>query len=91
MLMTILARLGRLRRGRGGGQGGAAAPLPTHPGPVAHAFAADALSVKALVPAGTDGLALFRPTMPGAYTLSCAPRYAKAGGRGMRETPGGEP
>lgn len=91
MLTLIMAYLGHLRRGRGGGQGGAAAPRQGRGAPAAHACAVDALAVKARMPAGTDGLALSRPTMPGTYALCCPPHDDRCGGRGMRGTPAVEP
>lgn len=57
-----------------------------NPDPVAHAFVIDELAVNAIMPAGMDSLALFRPATPGTYTFYCTPHYDKASGQGMRGT-----
>jgi plastocyanin len=66
--------------------GQAAALRLANPDPVAHAFVVDALGVDAVMPAGADSLALFKPTTPGAYTFYCRPHYDKASGEGMHGT-----
>jgi DNA-binding SARP family transcriptional activator len=53
---------------------------------VAHGFAIDELGVNAVMPAGAESLALFRPTTPGTYTVYCPPHYDKASGQGMHGT-----
>lgn len=57
-----------------------------NPDPVAHGFAIDELGVNAVMPAGAESLALFRPTTPGTYTFYCPPHYDKASGQGMHGT-----
>jgi heme/copper-type cytochrome/quinol oxidase subunit 2 len=54
--------------------------------PVTHGFAVDELGVNAVMPAGAESLALFRPTTPGTYTFYCPPHYDKASGTGMYGT-----
>jgi plastocyanin len=51
-----------------------------------HFFEVDALNVHAPIPAGKQGLALFRPTAPGTYTFYCTPHYSKETGEGMKGT-----
>jgi heme/copper-type cytochrome/quinol oxidase subunit 2 len=57
-----------------------------NPDPVSHAFAIDEFGVKAVMPAGSESLALFRPATPGTYTFYCPPHYDKASGNGMHGT-----
>jgi heme/copper-type cytochrome/quinol oxidase subunit 2 len=57
-----------------------------NPDPVSHAFAIDEFGVKAVMPAGSESLALFKPTRPGTYTFYCPPHYDKASGNGMHGT-----
>jgi plastocyanin len=54
--------------------------------PEGHFFDVDELNVHAPIPAGKQGLALFKPTKPGAYTFYCAPHYSKETGEGMKGT-----
>jgi cytochrome c oxidase subunit II len=48
-----------------------------------HYFDIDELNVHAPIPAGQNGLALFKPTKPGRYTFYCKPHSDKATGQGM--------
>ena len=48
-----------------------------------HYFVVDELKVAAFMPAGKQGVALFKPTAPGTYTFYCTPHYDKASGEGM--------
>ena len=57
-----------------------------NPDGVAHTFTVDELGVDALMPAGKNSLALFKPTKPGTYTFYCIPHYDKASGQGMHGT-----
>jgi plastocyanin len=57
-----------------------------NPDPAAHGFAIDELGVNALMPAGSQSLALFKPETPGTYTFYCPPHYDKASGQGMHGT-----
>ena len=57
-----------------------------NPDPVSHAFAIDEFGVKAVMPAGSESLALFEPTTPGTYTFYCPPHYDQASGNGMHGT-----
>ena len=57
-----------------------------NPDGVAHTFTVDELGVDALMPAGKNSLALFKPTKPGTYTFYCVPHYDKATGQGMHGT-----
>ena len=52
----------------------------------AHYLDIDELNVHAPIPAGKEGLALFKPTQPGTYTFYCTPHYDKASGEGMKGT-----
>jgi plastocyanin len=54
--------------------------------PEAHWFEVDELNIHAPMPAGQAGVALFRPTTPGAFTFYCMPHYNKATGQGMSGT-----
>ncbi len=54
--------------------------------PEGHFFDVDELNVHAPIPAGKQGLALFKPTKPGTYTFYCTPHYNKETGEGMRGT-----
>jgi plastocyanin len=54
--------------------------------PEMHFFDVDELNVHAPIPAGKQGLALFKPTKPGTYTFYCAPHYSKESGEGMKGT-----
>lgn len=51
-----------------------------------HNFDLDEFNVHAVMPAGDQGLALFKPLQPGTYTFYCAPHYNKATGEGMKGT-----
>jgi plastocyanin len=51
-----------------------------------HFFDVDELNVHAPIPAGKQGLALFKPTTPGTYTFYCTPHYSKETGKGMMGT-----
>lgn len=57
-----------------------------NPDPVSHVFAIDEFGVKAVMPAGSESLALFKPTTPGTYTFYCPPHYDRASGNGMHGT-----
>jgi plastocyanin len=57
-----------------------------NPDGAAHTFTVDELGVNALMPAGQDSLALFKPSKPGKYTFYCTPHYNKATGEGMHGT-----
>ena len=57
-----------------------------NPDGVAHTFTVDDLGVDALMPAGKNSLALFKPAKPGTYTFYCVPHYDKATGQGMHGT-----
>ncbi|HWQ13723.1 MAG TPA: cupredoxin domain-containing protein [Roseiflexaceae bacterium] len=52
----------------------------------AHSFDVDELNVHAPMPAGEQGLAVFKATQPGVYRFYCAPHYDKATGQGMHGT-----
>jgi plastocyanin len=52
--------------------------------PEGHFFDVDELNVHAPIPAGKQGLALFKPTKPGVYTFYCSPHYSKESGEGMK-------
>jgi plastocyanin len=54
--------------------------------PEIHFFDVDELNVHAPIPAGKQGLALFKPTTPGTYTFYCTPHYSKESGEGMKGT-----
>jgi plastocyanin len=54
--------------------------------PEGHFFDVDELNVHAPIPAGKQGLALFKPMTPGVYTFYCAPHYSKESGEGMKGT-----
>jgi plastocyanin len=54
--------------------------------PEGHYFEVDEFNVHAPIPAGQQGLALFKPTKPGTYTFFCTPHYDKASGQGMKGT-----
>jgi plastocyanin len=54
--------------------------------PEIHFFDVDELNVHAPIPAGKQGLALFKPTTPGTYTFYCMPHYSKESGEGMKGT-----
>lgn len=53
---------------------------------VAHSFDVDDLNVHAPMPAGEQGLAVFKATAPGTYQFYCAPHFDKASGQGMHGT-----
>ncbi len=48
-----------------------------------HYFEIDELNVHAFMPAGKQGVALFKPTTPGTYTFYCSPHSDKTTGEGM--------
>jgi plastocyanin len=48
-----------------------------------HYFDIDEFNVHAPIPAGQNGLALFKPTKPGTYTFYCKPHSDKSTGQGM--------
>jgi plastocyanin len=54
--------------------------------PEGHFFDVDELDVHAPIPAGKQGLALFKPSKPGTYTFYCTPHYNKETGEGMKGT-----
>jgi cytochrome c oxidase subunit II len=51
-----------------------------------HIFDVDEFNIHVPVLPGKSGVAVFRPTKPGRYTIYCDPHYSKQGGTGMKAT-----